>query len=113
QNLLIDYQRIYPGFQLMFIADASGQVQAIYPPVDAGAPVPSVADRPYFVAVMQTKDTAISDVITARLSQRPIVTIAVPITGANGAVRGVAAGSLDLSKFEHFINDFGTLPDAR
>jgi signal transduction histidine kinase/DNA-binding response OmpR family regulator len=113
QDLLIDYHRIYPGFQTMFVADPGGTVQAIYPPIDAGAPVPSVADRPYFVAAMKTKEMAISDVISARISQRPIVPIAVPITGADGVLRGVAAGSLDLSKFEHFINDFGTLPDAR
>ena len=56
---------------------------------------------------------AISDVILGRLSYVPIVTIAVPIFDAAGAVAGVAGGSLDLSKFEQFVEDFRTLPNAR
>ena len=62
---------------------------------------------------MQTRQLAVSDVILGRLSYVPIVTIAVPIFDAAGAVAGVAGGSLDLSKFEHFVEDFRSLPNAR
>ena len=55
---------------------------------------------------------AISDVILGRLSHVPIVTIAMPMLDATGAVTGVVGGSLDLSKFEQFVEDFRTLPDA-
>ena len=53
---------------------------------------------------------AMSDVILGRLSHVPIVTIAVPIFYANGDVAGVAGGSLNLSNFERFVDDFRTLP---
>ena len=56
---------------------------------------------------------AVSDVILGRLSHVPIVTIAVPIVvHATARSAGVAGGSLDLSKFERFVDDFRTLADA-
>src|SRR4029077_12079840 len=65
-----------------------------------------------FINAVQTKQAAISDVILGRLSYVPIVTIAVPIFDAAGAVAGVAGGSLDLSKFDQFVGDFRELPNA-
>src|SRR5262249_41256193 len=50
--------------------------------------------------------------ITGRLSHVPIVTIAVPMLQADGEASGVAGGSLDLSKFERFAEDFKTISDA-
>ena len=74
---------------------------------------PPISDREYFIDAVQTRQLAVSDVILGRLSYVPIVTIAVPIFDAAGEVAGVAGGSLDLSKFERFVEDFRTLPDAR
>ena len=62
---------------------------------------------------VRTRQLAVSDVILGRLSYVPIVTIAVPIFDAAGAVAGVAGGSLDLSKFDKFVEDFRSLPNAR
>ena len=61
---------------------------------------------------MRTRRTAVSDVIIGRLSHVPIVTIAVPMLSADGTPVGVAGGSLDLSKFQQFIDAYRTLPDA-
>jgi signal transduction histidine kinase/CheY-like chemotaxis protein/HPt (histidine-containing phosphotransfer) domain-containing protein len=111
QKLLDQYHGVYPGFITLFVADRLGVVREIYPPRDSDPP--PVSDREYFIAAVQTRQMAVSDVILGRLSYVPIVTIAVPIFDGAGAVAGVAGGSLDLSKFERFVQNFRTLPDAR
>jgi signal transduction histidine kinase/DNA-binding response OmpR family regulator len=110
QQLLTDYSKVYPGFITLFVADRAGIVREIFPTRSGSPPV---SDREYFIQAVLTKKTAVSDVILGRLSHVPIVTIAVPLLDAAGTVSGVAGGSLDLSKFEHFVQDFRTLPDAR
>jgi signal transduction histidine kinase/CheY-like chemotaxis protein len=111
QRLVDAYSTIYPGFITLFDADRAGIVQDIFPPRESATP--PIADRQYFIDAVRTRRTTVSDVILGRLSHVPIVTIAVPIVHANGEVSGVAGGSLDLSKFERFADDFRTLADAR
>jgi signal transduction histidine kinase/CheY-like chemotaxis protein len=111
-RILVDYQRIYPGFITLFAADASGVVRAIYPPREQDT-LPSVTDRQYFIDAIRTRRAAISQVILGRVSYVPIVTIAMPIVDAHGVVAGVAGGSLDLSRFETFVLDLQTLADVR
>ena len=111
QALLDRYHEIYPGFITLFVTDRGGIVREIYPPRDSESP--PVSDREYFNQAVQTRKLAVSDVILGRLSMVPIVTIAMPFFDASGAVAGVAGGSLDLSKFERFIEGFRTLPDAQ
>jgi len=113
QTLVDDYHRIYPGFITLFLADSNGTVTEIYPLQEGVSPIPTIADRQYFIDAMGTRRLAISDVILGRLSHVPIVTIAMPLLTADGATMGVAGGSLDLSKFEKFVQDFGTLAAAR
>jgi signal transduction histidine kinase/DNA-binding response OmpR family regulator len=124
QRLLDRYHEIYPGFITIFVADERGVVHEIYPRRDSSPPI---ADREYFIDAVRLRKPVVSDVILGRLSLVPIVTIAVPIVGTAGAGGpgnnvgnvgnvgnlGVVGGSLDLSKFEHFVEDFRTLPEAR
>ena len=110
--LLAEYNRIYPGFITLFIADGAGVVRHVYPPQDAAAPLPPIADRPYFMDAIRSRQLAISDVILGRLSHVPIVTIAMPVLDANGSPAGVAGGSLDLSRFAAFAGDLRALEDA-
>ena len=117
QRLLDRYHEIYPGFITLFVADERGVVHEIYPRRES----PPIADREYFIDAVRLRKPVVSDVILGRLSLVPIVTIAVPTVGtggasgdgSNGAPRGVVGGSLDLSKFERFVEDFRTLPEAR
>jgi signal transduction histidine kinase/CheY-like chemotaxis protein/HPt (histidine-containing phosphotransfer) domain-containing protein len=111
QQLLAQYHEVYPGFITIFVADRLGIVRGIFPLRDSESP--PIGDREYFASAVQTRRSAISDVILGRLSYVPIVTIAVPVFDRTGAVAGVAGGSLDLSKFEQFVEDFRTLPHAR
>jgi signal transduction histidine kinase/DNA-binding response OmpR family regulator len=110
QQLLTEFNKVYPGFITLFVADQAGIVHEIFPTRSGSPPV---GDREYFIEAVRTKRVAVSDVILGRLSHVPIVTIAMPLVDAVGAGAGVVGGSLDLSKFEHFVEDFRTLPDAR
>jgi signal transduction histidine kinase/DNA-binding response OmpR family regulator len=111
QELLGEYHAIYPGFLTIFAADRLGIVREIFPSRDSESP--PISDREYFVNAVQTRQLAVSDVILGRLSYVPIITIAMPVFDAAGAVAGVAGGSLDLSKFDTFVEDFRSLPNAR
>jgi signal transduction histidine kinase/DNA-binding response OmpR family regulator len=95
QRLLDRYHDIYPGFITLFLADRGG------------------VDRDYFKDAVRLRRLVVSEVISGRLSHVPIVTIAVPVLDQGGEVSAVAGGSLDLSKFERFVDDFRTLSDAR
>jgi signal transduction histidine kinase/CheY-like chemotaxis protein len=113
QRLLDQYHGIYPGFITLFATDRPGTVQQIYPRQDPESPLPPIGDRQYFLDAVRLRQPVISDVIEGRRSLVPIVTIASPLTGADGSVVGVAGGSLDLSKFNRLIDSFRTLRDLR
>jgi signal transduction histidine kinase/DNA-binding response OmpR family regulator len=111
QTIITQVRQYYPGFVTLFHADRAGIVREISTNADPTSP--PVNDRQYFIDALRTRRLAISDVIVGRLSHVPIVTMAMPIVGPDAAVIGVAGGSLDLSRFERFVEDFNTLPDAR
>jgi len=111
QRLLDAYRKIYPGFITLFDANRAGVVQEIFPARDSETP--PIADRKYFIDAVESRRPAVSEVILGRLSHVPIITIAVPIVKADNEVTGVAGGSLDLSKFDRFVDDFQTLADAQ
>src|SRR5262249_31740246 len=112
ERLLTDYHSIYEGFITLFIANADGTILDLVPPPDAGTLTPPIADRQYFVDAIQTRALTISDVIIGRRSHVPIVTIAAPLVASDGRVAGVAGGSLNLSKFQRFVEDYQTLEDG-
>src|SRR5205809_1816728 len=113
QRLLDEYHGIYPGFITLFAADRPGTVQQISPRQDPESPLPPIGDRQYFLDAIRLRQPVISDVSEGRRSPVPIITIASPLTGADGSVAGVAGGSLDLSKFNRLIDGFRTLDNLR
>ncbi len=54
----------------------------------------SVADRPYFQQALKNK-TVFSDVVMHKALNKPVMTIASPVTGENGSVSGVVVAILD------------------
>jgi signal transduction histidine kinase/CheY-like chemotaxis protein len=110
RRLLDDYHDIYPGFITLFVADRTGVVTEILP---RRTDNPPISDRQYFVDAMRLKRRVVSEVILGRVSHVPIVTIAVPLLAASGEATGVVGGSLDLSKFDRFVQDLHTLAEAR
>jgi signal transduction histidine kinase/CheY-like chemotaxis protein/HPt (histidine-containing phosphotransfer) domain-containing protein len=111
QRLVTENRQFYPGFVTLFRADRNGIVHEIATSGESNPP--PIADRQYFIDAVRTRRLTISDVILGRLSHVPIVTMAMPMFDDNAMVVGVVGGSLDLSRFERFIEDFNTLPDAR
>ncbi len=111
-RLLADAQAVYEGFITVFIAGLDGWVLEQAPPLRPDVEPMRILDRQYFVDALKTRRLVISEVILGRRSHVPIVTIAIPIVGRDGAVAGVAGGSLDLSKFQRFLEEYQTLGDA-
>src|SRR5262249_44490888 len=62
QQLLVDYQSIYPGFIRLFATDGTGFIQQMYP-LPGNGPPPPITDRKYFIEAVRTKRLVISDVI--------------------------------------------------
>src|SRR5581483_1966482 len=113
RRLLVARDRqIYPGFVTLFHADRNGIVQEIAT-TTAEQALPPINDRQYFLDAVRTRRLAISDVIMGRLAHAPIVTMAMPVIGPDAQVIGVVGGSLDLSRFERFVDDLNTIADAR
>jgi signal transduction histidine kinase/DNA-binding response OmpR family regulator/HPt (histidine-containing phosphotransfer) domain-containing protein len=111
ERLFEQYHNLYPGFITLLFADRTGHVHNIYPRRDFESP--PVSDRQYFIDAVRTRQPTISDVILGRLSHVPIITIAIPFFDAQGHVDGVVGGSLNLSRFEHYVDDLRTLRDAQ
>ncbi len=108
EALLERYHGVYPGFVTIFAADPGGVVHDIYPRREAKPP--AINDREYFREALSTRALAVSDVIVGRLSHVTVVTVVVPFLDAGGNIKGVAGGSLDLSRFDRFLEGFRTLP---
>jgi len=116
---------IYPGFQTLTIADMQGIPIAVHPRtmadgqtvlsakstpgVDARA---TMTDREYFRQTMARRESYISDVIIGRVALQPIVTITAPLFAPSGELKGIVVGSLKLSHFEHFDQDYRNLAGA-
>jgi signal transduction histidine kinase/DNA-binding response OmpR family regulator len=112
RTLLARGRQVYPGFVTLFHADASGRILEIATATNEPASQP-VSDRQYFLDAMRTRRLAISEVIMGRLSHAPIVTLASPIVGDDAQVGGIVGGSLDLSRFERFVDNLHPIPTAR
>jgi signal transduction histidine kinase/DNA-binding response OmpR family regulator len=111
-HLMSQYHDIYEGFITIFLARLDGWVLEQIPPQPPGVEPTRILDRQYFIDALKTRRLTISEVILGRRSHVPIVTIAVPVVARTGAVVGVAGGSLDLSKFQRFLEEYQTLGDA-
>jgi signal transduction histidine kinase/CheY-like chemotaxis protein len=112
RRLIVRYLEVYEGFVTTFIADRDGLVRIGEPARPSGVLVNHINDRTYFIDALRTNGPAVSEVIMGRASHQPIITIAVPIMDASGAVQGVAGGSLNLSSFQQFLQEFGTVSGA-
>ena len=109
RQLLEQYHGIYEGFITLLVADPAGNLLESVPP----QPLPqTVADRQYFADAVRTRRLAISEIFLGRRSHVPVVTIAVPMYTPTGRLTGVAGGSLDLSRFQRFVEEYRTLDDA-
>src|SRR5450432_2320682 len=73
---------------------------------------PTLRDREYFRETMRTRKSQVSDVFVGRASLQPVVSITAPLFTKTGEVFGIVAGSLKLSHFEQFNQNYRTLTSA-
>jgi len=85
--------------------DRSGRVRAHSRIDDLRRRVVRAGDRDYFRAVMATGRPFVGRAVLARSDRRPIVVLAVPASGRDGAVSGVVIGSLLLDRLEATVRD--------
>lgn len=111
-------RRFTPGVLTSIMAREDGSIVAASPErtadgdkvTEMGA---DVSDRGYFRQAMATGTSHVSGAFRGRgFGSDPIVAISAPIEGSRGPV-GILQGSLDLSRFERFLRDFGHVPDLR
>jgi signal transduction histidine kinase/CheY-like chemotaxis protein len=115
---------IYPGFQTLIVANVAGIPISLHPLLGAdGRPVLSkpgepyaesatLRDREYFIQTIQTRRSQVSDVFLGRASLQPVVAITAPLFTKTGDLFGILAGSLKLSHFEQFNQNYRTLNSA-
>ena len=116
--------RIYPGFRTLTVADAQGVPVGVHPRRMANgqqvlnvkgpttAPVSTMRDREYFKQTMATRAPYVSDVFVGRVALEPIVVITAPMITPAGKLFGILAGSLKLTHFEKFGQNYHALNHA-
>jgi two-component system, sensor histidine kinase len=104
---------LYPGFQTLTVADRNGD------PISRNTqngtqprPLISMHDRDYFKRTIASRQSYISDVYIGRISLQPVVTITAPVFTSSGELFGVLAGSLRLSPFQQFDQNYRALHNA-
>jgi signal transduction histidine kinase/ActR/RegA family two-component response regulator len=112
---------IYPGFQTLAVSDNQGvpiAVSRVQTP--NGQPVlhsmsailsgaGSLRDRDYYQRTVASGRSVISDAYLGRVARKPTVAITAPVFGPNGDFFGVLVGSLRLSHFDEFGQQYRNL----
>lgn len=93
-----------PWFTVWLAAADGRQVMNLLVPL--GAPLPTVADRPYFIEALRSGKPAVSDLIIGRVSKQPNITVAVPRM-KNGRVAFVIAAALQPATFNGILASAG------
>jgi signal transduction histidine kinase/CheY-like chemotaxis protein len=101
-------QAVFDGFLNTLLIDKNGDVEAFALSPRLGETAPprevilktNVLDREYFTAVRDSGESYVSDVFRGRgIGNDWLVAMSAPLLGTNEAFDGIAAGFLDLSRF--------------
>ncbi len=112
-RFLVDKPSAGALFDSVIVAGPTGGVLAR---VVRGVPTNesiNIADREYFRAAMATDQPVISEPLVGRLSNAPLLVIAVPVLERDGKVAGIVAGTLALRSASLFSSLIGAAqPDG-
>jgi signal transduction histidine kinase/ActR/RegA family two-component response regulator len=116
---------LYPGFQTLTISNGDGIPISAEPhrlpdgrqainlkPQEVTDDRATMRDRDYFKKTVATRQCYISDVYVGRASGQPVVAITAPLFTQSGDLFGVLAGSVKLSHFEQFDQNYRALSSA-
>lgn len=99
----------YPLYLNLAVAEPDGSVRCSALPASAQV---SVADRPYFRKVLETRDFAIGDYQIGRITRLPSINYAYPIVGSMGAVDAVVIVAQSLRWLTAALANVEFPPDA-
>src|SRR5262245_23074786 len=109
---------VYSGFRTMIVANDKGELLATSPLSDrSGNPMLeqhiTVSDRDYFKQPLASGKPFISGVLRGRgFSNDPLIAISAPLIDGLGKIHGIVEGSLNLSMFQRFYDDYRTLENV-
>lgn len=88
----------------IFTLDLKGDVEC------SGIFMPSPlngADRQYFIKALETQSFSVGEYTIGRLTKKPVITFAYPVTGFQGKPTGVIAAALDLNHTNSMFSSAG------
>jgi methyl-accepting chemotaxis protein len=83
-------------YETFFVADAKGDYF-----ITSGAPG-NVKDREYFIKVMQTGETVVSDPVVSRATGKTVIVVATPLK-KNGQITGMLGGTVSIDDLSRRI----------
>lgn len=95
---LLARKEIVEQYEMMFIADKSGQS------LTTSGAVASVADRDYFKKALKGEVNVSSNVLISKASNKPIIAIASPVKDGSGNVIGVFGGTIELATLSNIVS---------
>lgn len=99
KSLLIASSKVYPETILNYV-DTTGQQKAR----SDNLALANIADRSYFKQVLQTGQSAVSEVLANKSNGHNAITLCYPILDAKNKVIGTVNGVLDLSSLSDYVN---------
>ncbi len=110
-QVIASYARIYGSqYVRLGMIDRSGAIVESMPARRPGPVSPSSFQ--FFTDTLRLTRPAISPVALGQTTESPVVLVAAPFRGADGATAGLAYGILELSKFQSYVEAYRTLSDV-
>lgn len=92
------YEEVYSNYDMIFMADTHGKSMT-----NKGT-IENVSHREYFKEVMKSEQTVISEPVKSIRTGKPVFVIAVPIKNNSGDVKGLIAGTIEMTKMQDTLN---------
>jgi diguanylate cyclase len=96
ERFLLDKPAAGTLFENVFATRPSGEMIARINNGKIATELPNIADRAYFQQALLTDQAVVSEPVISKVTNTPIIIIAIAVMGADGKVAGILAGSLAL-----------------
>lgn len=96
ETFLIGQSALWSVFDVVFAAQPDGVMLARIEQRRSTSELPNVADREYFQRALRSDQPVVSDPLRGRVTQAPLLIVAVSTAGPDGQPNGVVAGALRL-----------------
>jgi signal transduction histidine kinase len=108
ENELLHYfslfQKDHPEFVNIYYGDTGGNFFMVPPQIPEVHKIFDPRIRPWYRGAVETEDLHWTDVYLFASTQKPGITVSVPIFAEDGRLRGVCGIDIDLSAFSRFLD---------